>query len=195
MAKFRRLRVWLDLLTGAEDITWSRVVMRRECQRLIQSLQPSTLSVLEISGERWGGQKFKRYQSVQYPAYDLCAQALAESFHLIIAEQVFEHLLWPLRAGKNVHQMLAPGGHFLISTPFLYRIHNQPADCTRWSETGLKYFLAECGFALDNIQTNSWGNRACVKANFDGYVQYRRRLHSLRNEPGLPIHVWALARK
>ena len=182
-------------MTGAEDITWSRVMMKRDCERLIAGLEPARLNVLEISGDRWARQRFAKYKSVHYPAYDVCAEALPECFDLVIAEQVFEHLLWHGRAGKNVHQMLVPGGHFLISTPFLYRIHRQPEDCTRWTETGLKYFLAECGFELDQVQTNSWGNRGCVKANLGGYVQYRRRLHSLRNEPDLPIHVWALARK
>ena len=91
--------------------------------------------------------------------------------------------------------MLRAGGYFLVSTPFLVRIHDYPVDCTRWTEIGLKYFLAECGFALDGIQTGSWGNRACVKANFGGWVRYRRRLHNLKNEPDVPYHVWALARK
>jgi hypothetical protein len=108
---------------------------------------------------------------------------------------VFEHLLWPYRAGRNVHAMLAPGGNFLLSTPFLIRIHNNPTDCSRWTEVGMKYFLAECGFPLDGIQTWSWGNRSCVVGNFETFVRYRSRLHSLDNEPTYPVVVWALAQK
>jgi hypothetical protein len=114
---------------------------------------------------------------------------------LIIAEQVFEHLLWPYRAGKNVHRMLNQGGYFLITTPFLVRIHSGPTDCSRWTETGIRYFLAECGFSLERIQTGSWGNRACVRANFSQWSRYRRLVHSLRNEPSFPVVVWALAQK
>jgi SAM-dependent methyltransferase len=194
----RRLRsVIKSLMTlGANEEQWSRIVMNRETREMINSLQPSTLEVLEISGKRWGEwTTFKDHKSVYYPEFDISEATLEETFDLIIAEQVFEHLLWPYRAGTNVHKMLNPGGHFLVTTPFLIRIHNHPVDCSRWTETGLKYFLAECGFDLERIRTGSWGNRACVRANFSRWWEYRRLFHSLRNEPEFPVVVWALAQK
>ena len=190
-----RLNAIIDCLTGIEDITWSRVVMRRECHEIINRLCPDKLSALEISGSYWKLVRFAQYKSLSYPEFDICRSALEQKFDLIVAEQVFEHLLWPYRAGRNVHQMLRPGGHFLVSVPFLMRIHEVPVDCTRWTETGLKYFLAECGFELDGVRTGSWGNRSCIKANFGGYVRYRPRVHSLKNESNFPFVVWALARK
>lgn len=196
-AEHVRLQSLIDKLTGGEDQNWSRVVMRRECRRLIEDLQPGKLKALEISGSFFGGAGFKEYKTVFHPEYDVCATLLPETFDLIIAEQVFEHLLWPYRACQNVYRMLNAGGHFLISTPFLVKVHNIPDDCTRWTETGLKYFLAECGFPLERIRTGSWGNTACIKAHFKGGdpVRYRRRIHSLHNEPDYPYHVWALAQK
>jgi SAM-dependent methyltransferase len=194
----RRLQsVIKSLVTlGANEEQWSRIVMNRETQEMINSLQPSTLEVLEISGKRWDEWvTFKDHKSVYYPEFDISEAALEETFDLIIAEQVFEHLLWPYRAGKNVHKMLNSGGHFLVTTPFLIRIHNHPVDCSRWTETGIKYFLAECGFDLERIRTGSWGNRACVRANFSRWWEYRRLFHSLRNEPEFPVVVWALAQK
>jgi SAM-dependent methyltransferase len=193
--KYKRLQILVDKLTQAEDEKWSRVVMRSDCYQIIEGLSPQELSALEISGNYFMKASFKEYKTVHYPEYDICTSSLPEEFDLIIAEQVFEHLLWPYRAGKNVYQMLKPGGHFLVSTPFLVRIHNYPTDCTRWTEMGLKYFLAECGFPLEKIKTFSWGNRACIKANFTEWVRYRRRIHPLRNEPDFPYHVWALAQK
>lgn len=180
---------------GYEREQWGRIVMRRESRRLVENLGPSRLRALEISGTFWADFPFKEYDSVCYPEYDLCTAALPQSFDLVIAEQVFEHLLWPYRAAAHVCQMLTPGGYFLVSTPFLLRIHNEPVDCTRWTETGLRHFLAECGFPLADIQTASWGNRACIKANFGWWARYHRWLHSLHNEPDFPVHVWALARK
>jgi SAM-dependent methyltransferase len=175
---------------------WSRVVMDCECQKLVAGLNPPTLDALEISGDAWQKTGFKSYRSANYPEYDLCAGPLPETFDLIIADQVFEHLLWPYRAGKNVYQMLRPGGHFLISTPFLVRIHNFPVDCSRWTPLGLKHLLAECGFPLENTQTASWGNRMCVVQNLEHFLSsYRPAKHSLENEPDYPYHVWALARK
>ena len=170
--------------------------MNRETRKLIEQLHPESLSAMEISGTAWGNwMHFKSYTSLSYQEYDVCAGARPEHYDLIIAEQVFEHLLWPYRAGKNVYQMLNPGGHFLVTTPFLVRIHNHPVDCSRWTELGMKHFLAECGFPLEKTQTGAWGSRACIKSNFLDWTEYRSRLHSLRNEPQFPMSIWALAQK
>src|SRR5690606_20941245 len=104
-------------------------------------------------------------------------------------------LLWPYRATKHVLEMLEPGGYFMISVPFLVRVHGYPIDCTRWTDLGLKHLLAECGFPIEDIQTGSWGNRSSVRANFRYWWSYIPWLHSLRNEQNFPHVVWALARK
>jgi SAM-dependent methyltransferase len=156
------------------------------------------LDALEISGNAWHSSAwpFRSYTSANWPDYDVCTGPLRrEAFDLVLAEQVFEHLLWPYRAARNVHAMLRPGGHFLLSTPFLIKIHLHPEDCSRWTETGLRYLLAEAGFELGDIQTGSWGNRACVDANFTRWESFNPNLHSLKNDPEFPIVVWALARK
>lgn len=175
---------------------WPRVVMNRRVSQLIQALPLRSLRALEIGGANWKGQEFASYRSVDYPEYDLCAGPLeVGGFDLVIAEQVFEHLLWPYRAARNVWQMLRPGGHFLATTPFLVKVHDYPVDCSRWTETGLKYLLAEAGFHLDVVVTGSWGNRACVEAGFHSVWPWVPWWHSLRNEPKYPVMVWALARR
>ena len=156
------------------------------------------MRALEISGDKWATFGFAEYLSVDYPEYDVCAGVYErEAFDVIIAEQVFEHVLRPYRAVKNVWAMLRPGGHFLISTPFLIRRHDVPVDCSRWTELGLKHLLAEGGFSLNNIHTDSWGNRACVRAGLQvpGYAVWLPWLHPLHNEPEFPVVVWALATK
>lgn len=174
---------------------WGRIVMDEHCLKLVESLAPHNLDVLEISGTDWERRaQFKNFKSVHFPDYDVCAAPLNQQFDLIIAEQVFEHLLWPYRAARNIHQMLKPGGHFLISTPFLAKVHPCPVDCSRWTELGMKHLLAECGFPLDQVQTYSWGNRVCIKSNWHGWTRYRP-WHSLSNEPDFPYVVWALAHK
>ncbi len=180
---------------GATDEQWMRVVMNQQTRALVQALPIRELRVLEISGEDWKGLPFKSYKALHFPEFDITAQVLPETFDLIIAEQVFEHLLWPYRAGRNVYAMLAPGGHFLNTTPFFIKIHNHPTDCSRWTPTGMKYFLAECGFPLEKIRTESWGNRDCVRSNLRGWTPYRPGWHSLRNETDYPMVVWALAQK
>lgn len=169
--------------------------MNRACADLLRTLPCTTFDALEISGRFWREFGFASYRTAEFPDFDLCAAPLAETFDLIIAEQVFEHLLYPYRAGRNVIEMLRPGGWFLVSVPFLVKVHDYPIDCTRWTELGLKHFLHECGFSLASIRTGSWGNRACIAANFAGWVVYDPATHDLTNEPEFPYHVWALARR
>jgi SAM-dependent methyltransferase len=175
---------------------WARQVMERETLALVRGIARPGMKVLELSGDKWGRLNlFEDYTSTSYPEYDICGEPLGTRFDLIIAEQVFEHLPWPYRAGRNVWRMLNPDGYFLITTPFLIRVHEGPLDCSRWTDVGLKYFLAECGFPLEGIRSASWGNRACVIANFSRWVRYKKWIHSLKNEPAFPAVVWALGRK
>jgi SAM-dependent methyltransferase len=199
--KNKLLRRKNKLLRIEEDEIWARAVMQRECRKLVSELGVTNLNTLEISSEWWKDFGFKSFQSTSYPEYDLCESVLDERFDLIIAEQVFEHLVRPYHAGRNIYQMLEEGGHFLISTPFLIKIHPghegvDDSDYTRWTKIGMKYFLAECGFPLENIKTWSWGNRACIIANFESWVGHKGPLfQSMVNEPDFPIVVWAIAKK
>jgi SAM-dependent methyltransferase len=187
---------WLDPLLGIRDQQWARVVMDAATERFVRSLDYTALDALEISGRKWASFGFKSYRSAAYPDYDLCERPLAtEEFNLVIAEQVLEHVLWPYRAVRHAWAMLRPGGVLLVTTPFLVRVHAFPTDCSRWTETGLKYLLAEGGFGLENVQTGSWGNRACVRANFRRWASWVPWLHSLRNEADFPVVVWAFAKK
>jgi len=189
-----RLRPLMEA-AGFGTTDWVREVMYRECFHYIRNLDPSQLDALEISGgPQWRRNfDFKTYTETQFPDFDICAETLGRQFGLIIADQVFEHLPWPVRAAKNVYAMLRPGGHFVIATPFLVRVHSVPIDCNRWTELGLSYLLQEGGFARGEIQTGSWGNSACVRANFGRWR--KRGFGSLHNEPDFPVMVWAFARK
>jgi len=189
------IRPILSKLSGTKEVHWCRVVMDQETRRMISQLNPQQLDVLEISGCDWEFMRFKSYEIAHYPDFDICTSVLEKKYDLIIAEQIFEHLLTPYKAAANVYSMLRKDGYFLVTTPFLIKYHGCPDDCTRWTETGIKYFLAEAGFPIDHIQTGSWGNRRCVKGNFRKWTRYRPWLHSLKNEPEFPVSVWALAQK
>jgi hypothetical protein len=191
-------RQWLApyVENGTPDTMWLRQVMNREVEKGLLARAPRDRNALEISGNRWDrAGLFRSYRSVDYPDFDICAQVLPEMFDLIIAEQVFEHLLWPYRAGRNVFSMLNPGGVFLVTTPFMIKIHNHPVDCSRWTEIGMKCFLQECGFEEGKIETGSWGNRACVEGNLNRWQIFSPRKHSLENEPEFPVMIWAFATK
>lgn len=193
--------VWpLRRLTGYDGMQWARVVMYRELFRYVRALGPGKLSVLEIAPggpeSPWRQLGFAEYTGADHPEFDICRDRLERQFDLVIADQVFEHLLWPYRAARNVYAMLKPGGRFINTTPFLIRVHENPVDCSRWTETGIKYLLAEAGFELDKIETGSWGNLECVRANLVDRTWARVAWgKSLRNETDYPVAVWAIAER
>jgi SAM-dependent methyltransferase len=174
---------------------WCRVVMDRETEKLIKRLPFDKFNVLEISGDKWRNFGFRDYKHADFPEYDVCANVLPDTFDLVIAEQVFEHLKFPYRAAKHVFSMVKPGGYFLVTTPFLLKVHAYPIDCSRWTEEGLKYLLHEGGFPLQDIVTGSWGNGECVVSNFTRWSVFNPSIHSLENDSELPVVVWALARR
>jgi SAM-dependent methyltransferase len=180
---------------GYEPLHWMRVVTYRECLALVEQLVPEQLDVLEIgAGHMWQRLPFRTYTTMNYPEYDICRDVLNRQFDLVISDNVFEHLSYPHRAGRNVLTMLRPNGHFLNITLFLVRIHLVPMDCSRWTQEGMRYLLEECGFDPATMVSGAWGNRACVRANLRRWVR-RGWFRSLKNESAYPCQVWVLARK
>ena len=187
------IRIFLNRI-GCKTRDLARAVMYEKCINLVNELEPCKMDALEISsGFEWKALGFKSFTEANFPDFDICTQTTGQKFDIIIADQVWEHLLWPYKATNNVLHMLRPGGYFLVTTPFLIKIHDMPVDCSRWTETGMKYLLAECGFPIDKIITGSWGNRKAVIGNLTRFPKAFYR--SLKNEPEYPLTVWALARK
>jgi hypothetical protein len=185
---------------GFDTTHWQRVVMYKTCGEWLQDLGPIELDCTEISASErndvWRDLNWRTYTELNWPEFDVCEplDGHQNSADVIIADQVFEHLLWPYRAGKNIHAMLRTGGYALITVPFMIPVHEVPIDCSRWTETGLKYLLAECGFELDEIRTGSWGNRSSVKANLKHWARHGWFRFN-KNDSRYPVAVWALARK
>jgi SAM-dependent methyltransferase len=188
----------LARMLGVRDQQWLRAVCDQKTEEFVRSLDYRNLDAVELSpgGDKWAHFGFRSYRPSNYEECDICERPLAPAaFDVVIAEHVLEHVLWPFRAVRHVYQMLRPGGWFLVATPFMYRVHDYPVDCSRWTERGMKHLLMEGGFPEEGIRTGSWGNRACIKANFRRIPSYIPWWHSLRNEPEFPVVVWAFAQK
>ena len=169
--------------------------MDREVERFLRHLDSDALRAVEISGEAHRiTRSWREYQTLEYPAFDLCAPPvpLPASGDVIICEQVLEHVTDPLRAVQTLYDLCLPGGHVVVSTPFLVRVHPNPGDYWRFTEDGLCILLRKVGF--DVVESGSWGNAPAVRANFVSWALYRP-WRSLRNNPSLPVSVWAFARR
>jgi SAM-dependent methyltransferase len=194
-----RLRALRDRLllpeasSGADQ--WQRVVLNRAVDRHISALGPANLTAVEISGDAQAGKPWKRFTRLDYPDFDLCAPlGEHETFDVVICEQVLEHVVDPWAAAQNLRGLCAPDGHVIVSTPFLIRVHELPEyampDHWRFTPRGLRVLLERTG--LDVHTVGSWGNRRCVAGNLDRWPAYRSWL-SLRDEPDIPVQVWAFA--
>jgi SAM-dependent methyltransferase len=181
-----------DAGSGADQ--WQRVVLNRAVDEHLAGLEPARRTAAEISGSAHASKGWKEYVSLDYPKFDLCAPLTGQGpFDVVICEQVIEHVVDPNAAAANLRELCAPGGHVVVSTPFLIRVHEEwgMEDYWRFTPRGLRTLLERAGLQVDSVE--SWGNRRCVRGNFDHWPAYRR-WHSLRREPKLPVQVWAFAR-
>ena len=190
-----RDRLWLPAAASGAD-QWQRVVLNRAVDAHLRALDPATKRAVEISGDGRASHPWRGFTSLNYPEFDLCAPLEHPGrYDVVICEQVIEHVADPAAAAGNLRRLAAPGGHVVVSTPFLIRVHELPEfgmhDYWRFTPRGLRALLERAGLTVDAV--GAWGNRRCVAGNFDRWPAYRRR-HPLGNEPDLPVQVWAFAR-
>src|SRR6185369_12620355 len=148
----KRVRQYAEEYLGYDSRNWLRVRQIEAFTDFLAS-RPNA-KVLEVSP---GWNKYwkvlcKHYKAVDYPDFDICKDALPRKFNVVIADQVLEHVPQPVEAVKNMYKMTAAGGHVLIATPFLFRVHARPNDFQRWTEAGLRQLLLQAGFADKGIQ-------------------------------------------
>ena len=200
MSVLARLRASLEGLLpqrdGGPGEHWQRIRLNESVDGFLRGLAPERLSAAEISGSFHATRPWRSYVSLDFPEFDLCAPLGERGRHdVVICEQVLEHVPDPWLAAENLRGLCEPGGHVIVSTPFLVRVHELPEygmpDFWRFTPRGLRLLLERAGLEVDRVE--SWGNRDCVVANLDRWPAYRRR-HSLRDEPDLPLQVWAFAR-
>jgi SAM-dependent methyltransferase len=189
-------RVRLPEAASGQD-QWQRVTLNQAVSQHLDSLQPARLSAAEISGDAQATRPWRSFTSLNFPEFDLCAPLQGrERYDVVICEQVIEHVVDPVKAAENLYGLCAPGGHVIVSAPFLIRVHELPAygmgDYWRFTPRGLRTLLERARLTVDRV--DAWGNRSCIAGNFDVWPSYRR-WHSLRNEPDLPVQVWAFARR
>jgi hypothetical protein len=98
---YRAIRGKVRRRMFGEPVLLDRIIVERETKKLVDALPAYTMDAVEVSGTRWKAYPFKSLRSADYPDYDICEKPLAlEGFDLVIAEQVFEHLLYPYRAAN-----------------------------------------------------------------------------------------------
>lgn len=82
-------------------------------------------------------------------------------FDAIVIIEVLEHVVDPLRAAAEVQRLLKPGGSLVLSTPFIFPLHDRPHDFFRYTRYGLATLFSGLE-ALEIRERNSWTEAVLV---------------------------------
>src|SRR3989338_816840 len=85
-------------------------------------------------------------------AHDL-SQIKNDTFGVVLCTEVLEHLHTPPKAIAEFNRILKPGGLLLLSTRFIFPIHDAPGDYYRFTKYGLQYLLRE--FAIEELKSET----------------------------------------
>jgi SAM-dependent methyltransferase len=69
----------------------------------------------------------------------------------ILMTSVLEHLEEPERGLRECYRLLKPGGHLVMTAPFIWPIHEEPRDFFRYSPYGLRYLLEQAKFEVIEV--------------------------------------------
>ena len=72
------------------------------------------------------------------------------SYDMILCAEVLEHLHTPHKAIAEFHRILKPGGKLILTTRFLFPIHDAPGDYYRYTKYGLQHLLSR--FTIEELQ-------------------------------------------
>jgi SAM-dependent methyltransferase len=93
------------------------------------------------------------------------AQALGirdAAFETVLCTEVLEHLPEPQRAIDEIFRVLEPGGELLLTTRFLFPIHDAPHDYFRFTKYGLRHLLRRFEIVELREETDTVGTLAVL---------------------------------
>lgn len=97
------------------------------------------------------------------PAVDIVADAhdlhmfQDERFDCILCTEVLEHLHTPQKAINEMHRVLKKNGILIITTRFLFPLHDIPGDYYRFTKYGLKHLLSNFEIIEMKEEVNTLG--------------------------------------
>ena len=67
-------------------------------------------------------------------------------------DEGLERVAEPARVLSELAQILRPGGGLLLTVPFVFELHEEPWDHSRFTNHGLRHLLEATGFAVGTIE-------------------------------------------
>lgn len=143
----------------ASTLGLTRKIPRRGIDAFIKKHATSEKTLDIGSGHGPYGQYFPNRVSIDResgPGVDLVADAHDlslfpdETFECILATEVLEHLHSPHQAVVEMHRVLKEGGKVVLTTRFIFPLHNIPGDYFRFTRYGLAHLFS--GFSKVTIE-------------------------------------------
>lgn len=100
----------------------------------------------------------------------------AASVDTVVSLEVLEYVLRPDLGLSEIHRVLRPGGHLLVSVPFVHRM-DSPSDRWRFSEHGLRAALRSAGFEIIALQAQGYVFTAIAHLLWSAVAQCPSRAH------------------
>lgn len=85
-----------------------------------------------------------------------------ESADIVLCTEVLEHVSDPAAVVREIARLLRPGGRAVITTPFLFPLHEEPYDFIRVTLHHIRWLAEENG--LDVVELETAGNELEVIA-------------------------------
>ncbi len=85
-----------------------------------------------------------------------------QAFDVVLCTEVLEHLPEPQKAIDELFRVLKPGGVLLLTTRFLFPIHDAPHDYFRYTKYGLRYLLRRFEIVELQEETDAVGTLAVL---------------------------------
>ena len=105
-----------------------------------------------------------------------------ESFDTLLSFQVLEHIDDTSATVREMYRILKNGGHAIVTMPFLFPQHGDPADFHRFTKEAARFYFEREGFTV--IELGSQGSTLSVisamlrRMYFDHYTVGYSRLRS-----------------
>ncbi|UCC38735.1 MAG: class I SAM-dependent methyltransferase [Candidatus Aminicenantes bacterium] len=96
------------------------------------------------------------------------------SYDTVLATSLIEHVEEPNRVISEMHRVLKSEGHCIVTTPFMWHLHEEPRDFYRFTKYGLRYLFEKNGFEIERLKSIA-GFWVTFGQGFVYYIQRFRR--------------------
>ncbi len=90
------------------------------------------------------------------------------TFDSVFSSEVLEHVFNPDEILPEIHRVMKPGAHLLLTCPFFWPEHEQPYDFARYSSFAMKHLMEKHGFEV--VQFEKTGSY--IESIFQGMALY-----------------------